>query len=187
MSVNKTTSKLSVMSTDRPASFVNALLTGVITSLALTAGCPEIKEVRANFIAGEGVVGQSVRSVADFYSKAIGQSQVNSTTAGGLPLSFVGLLAGFVGSYVIDKVWLLTTGKAPENQGSNFTSFVQTAVISAAVAPIIIPLTVFRLPPFNPAVAGEKKGVKFALLFAGAKLASQGLYQQLILDEALGG
>lgn len=171
------------MADTRPASFVNAVVTGVSTSLAFALGCPEVQFVGVNGYAGDNLVGDSVRTVAAGYEKLFGR-EVGAFQAGALPISFVGFLAGFAGSYILDKVWLLATGKAPENQTSNFTSFVQTAVISTAIAPVLVlPLVTMRMPPFNP----QSKGLKLALLFAAGKLASQGLYQQLILDEAVGG
>ena len=176
------------MSSERPASFVNAVVTGVVTSLAFSLGSPQgVSQFRVNYIAGDNVVGNSVRAVADKYHKLIGQGDAGSTT-NTLPTSFIGFLSGFVGAYVIDKVWLMVTGKAPENQSSNFTSFVQTAAISAVIAPAVVPAVMLRMPPFNPdgPTGVGKLGMRYALLFAGSKLVSQGLYQQLILEEALG-
>jgi len=165
---------------NRPASFVNAVLNGLVTAFAFSALPDSPNGIGVGLIAGNHFAGNIVRQSASTFGKLFNNSFNN---VGALPSSFVGFLVGSVGSYIMDHVYELATGKPAEDQQSNFTSFVQTALVGVVTAPFIISLVALRQPPFNP----QGNGVKYAFVTTAAKMATQGLYQQLIYEEAVGG
>jgi len=164
----------------RPASFVNAVLNGLITAFAFSQVKDAPAGIRVGLVAGDHFAGNIVRQAGESFGMLYNN---RANTIDALPSSFVGFLVGSVGAYIMDWTYETATGKPAEDQQSNFTSFIQTALVGLVTAPFIISLVALRQPPFNP----NGQGFKYAVLTTAAKMASQGLYQQLIYEEAVGG
>lgn len=178
-----------ILPNTRAGAFGFRVVNGVVTSLAFkyVLGPSLPNGLRTyDLLAGNGRIAGGVKTLSGWYERALGgASDANSTGNGYLHTSFVGFLAGYLAVPVMDWLWVKFTGMDPERKSHNFTSFTKNTLLSALGGSfVVLPLVKGELPPSNFATLnGPKDGIRVAMIFAGAQVASQLVYEKLMVPE----